>query len=215
MRIFGNWNNHKVYPYKLVTGAAALAVSLVEIKAFLKLDASDTSEDAFLTILIESAVDYAEKYTRRDLINKTYITYRDDFEDLTTLRKSKLQSITHIKYYDVANILQTVSSGVYAITDEVDYSDIYRLTTQLWPTGGVYNRPQAVQITFVSGYGAASSNLPSAFRNALMNHIAHLYANRGDCATAEGCASCGAPSNAMLVYKQYKIRDIIGRTENY
>lgn len=212
MRIFGNWNDHKAHPYKLITAAAVTPISLIEVKNFLKLDASDTSEDTLITMFIEAAVDYAERYTRRDFINKTYITYRDSFEDAIEIRRSKLQSISFVKYYDTSDALTTLSSAVYAFTDEVDYSSIYLAPDQSWPLTASYNRLQPIQIQFVAGYGSAATNVPSMLRISLLQHVANMYENRGDCSSGAECDCAGTlPAQARPIYNFYKIKDIIGR----
>lgn len=212
MRISGNWNTMQAYPYKLITAAAALPISLVEVKAFLKLDASDTSEDTLLTMFIEAAVDYAEKYTRRDFINKTYMTQRDFFDDIIEIRRSKLQSISFVKYYNSADVLTTVSGSIYTTTDEVDYSHTYPALNQAWPADVNYGRLQPIQIQFVAGYGAAYTSVPSLLRTALLQHVVSLYMNRGDCSSDSGCDCDGTlPGPSRSIYNSYKIYDIVGR----
>ncbi len=212
MRIFGNWNNHKAYPYVLVTGPAATPISLTDVKTFLKLDLTDTSEDTILTMMIEAAVDYCEKYTKRDLITKTYTTYRECFKTNMEIRRSKLQSIVSISYYDNLDVLQTVSSSVYDFSNDTDFSSVVLKYNQSWPLE-VSSRPHPVIIQFTAGYGSSSSSVPSMLRQALLQIVAALYTNRGDCTEAVGC-SCAklAPGSAMAIIEAYRINDISGHT---
>lgn len=212
MRISGNWNDFVAYPYKLVTAASVTPISLTEVKTFLKLDVSDTSEDTLITMFIEAATDYAEKYTRRDFINKTYITYRDQFEDIIEIRRSKLQSVSFVKYYNTSNVLTTLSASIYALTDEVDYSSVFLAYNQEWPTVLTYGQLQPIQIQFVAGYGALATAVPSLLRIALLQHVVNMYENRGDCTSDSGCDCAGTlPSQSKSIYNTYKIKDIIGR----
>jgi len=206
---YGNWNVHTAYSYNLITGPATTPISLVEVKDFLRLDTADTLEDAFLTLLIEAAVDFVEKYTGREMINKTFKTYRQSFNESTEVRRSKLQSITSINYYDSTEALVTVSGAVYAHTDASDYSRIYVQANQSWPSTGLSGRLNPVEITFVAGYGPSAADVPAALRRGMLEHVLYLYENRGDCG---GCSHDGAsiPGNVKLIYNQYKIVNING-----
>lgn len=208
MRISSNWNTHEAQSYNLVTGPTTTPISLAEVKDFLKLDASDISEDSFLTLLIESAVDFAEKYIKRDFINKTYVTYRNKWADYFEIRRSKLQSITSVKYYNGSDVLSTVSSSIYAHTDEVDFSRLYTSNGNDWPTGTLSCRLQPIEITFVAGYGSSASDVPAELRRALLEHVLVLYENRGDCEGASCSNKLGGAVRA--IYNQYRILDING-----
>ena len=165
--------------YILVTDSATEPLSLAEVKTYLRIDGTDY--DNILTPLIKKVRQLAEKITGRDFINKTWKTYLDYFPDDcegVELRKSKLQSITHIKYY-ASSVLTTLSSAVYYNTDESFYSSIYVVDGQTYPVSD--DIKQSVVITFVSGYGSSSTDVPQALRQAMLSHIAYLFENTGDC----------------------------------
>jgi uncharacterized phiE125 gp8 family phage protein len=195
------------YPYKLVTAASELPVSLTEIKTLLRITGSD--DDTLLTLLITTATDQAERYTRRDFVTKTYITYRDYFEDIIELRRSPLIAITNIYYDDISNVNTLLSSATYTTVFDPAYSRIKLAPTYIWPQ--VFNKEQAVRITFTAGYGAAAS-VPSAIKLAISMMVANLYENRGDCGTAEaGCGPCatGIPSGARGLLDSYRIVELV------
>ena len=165
--------------YVLVTDSATEPLTLTEVKTYLRIDGTDY--DSILTPLIKTVRQLGEKITGRDFINKTWKTYLDYFPDDCEgieIRKSKLQSITHIKYY-LSGVLTTLSSAVYYITDEAFYSSIYVVDGQTYPTADT--RKQSVVITFVSGYGADATYVPQALKQAMLAHIAFLFENTGDC----------------------------------
>lgn len=190
------------YTYNVTTAAATTPVSLSDVKAYLKLDAGDTSEDAILTMLINMATEIGEKYTNRDFINKTYTTFRDNFIEPLELRKSKISSISSIKYF-LNGILNTIDPSVYALENSNNYPYIYLKDNDLaWPDEYDFI-PQCVQIIFVCGYGATSSSVPSALKLALLQHVNMLYTNRGDCG---GCSDGSAlPGNLKALYDPYRI----------
>jgi hypothetical protein len=188
--------------YTLITGAAGLPITLDEVKLWLKIPTTLTVDDNLITALIKSSASYFEKTTGRDLINKTYKTYLDKFPYHDTLsyysgvsplilsyndngiklRKSKLQSITTIQYY-IDEVLTTWDSSKYYFTDLPDYSSIYLVKGQTFPTVDI--RKQAVIITFVAGYGADDTSVPDDVKQALLQFISYLYENRGDCASSD------------------------------
>lgn len=194
------YNMIKLSPtnYILVTDSASEPVTLTEVKTYLRIDGTDY--DNILTPLITTARQLAEKITGRDMINKTWKTYLDYFafgaypSSYTNivlnsygffesgyaieLAKSKLQSITSIKYL-VDDVLTVYDSSNYYITNESDYSSIYLTSSATAPTVDV--KKQAVEIIFVSGYGASSSDVPQALRQAILAHIAYLFNNPDDC----------------------------------
>ena len=211
------------WPYFIETGAAVPAVSLSDMKTWLKI--STGTQDAEITALINGAVQTAEHLTRRDLINKKYLTFRDGFSDLYNcvgnysvlipgyqdrygyacngieLRKSRLQSITSIEY-SKGGVWTLVGASIYYFTLENAYSRILLVEDEEWPAD-LDNREQAVRIYFTAGYGAASANIPADIITAIKSHVANAFANRGDCAT-----SSFLPTSARMTYMNNRIMEI-------
>lgn len=205
--------------YDLITGTSTLAVSLSDAKAWLRIDSS--AEDTLITNLIYSATTYFELTTGRDLINKTYACYPDNFPGNYTsyavlvpyslyannspiqLKKSRVQSITSIQYYK-DGVLTTFSSANYYVTKEADnFPWIYLVDGASWPSD-VDNRAQAVVITFVAGYGSADTNIPYDIKQCLLQMVDYLYENRGDCG---GDCSKLSPALQSMVLRR-KIIDL-------
>lgn len=177
MRIYNEFLPHTVNYVTLVTGPAALAVSLDDVKTHLRL--SGSSEDAYLTRLVEAAVEAVERYTKRDLITKTYKQLQDTFFRINQIRKSPNVSVTSVKYYGQDNIQQTLSSALYYALNYSQYLGIFPVTDGNWPS--TYIRPQAVEINFTAGYGTSSSSVPASIKQAILMLVANMYENRGDC----------------------------------
>jgi uncharacterized phiE125 gp8 family phage protein len=215
--------------YQLVADAVTKPVSLAEAKLACKVDEDDTSEDDLFNIYISAATNFAEQYTGRDLINKSYIAYLDFFPNFNVtyvnndigafiqIQKSLLQSITSIQYYS-DNVLTTFNPSNYYKSFSNDYSNIYIVNGASWPSDADV-RKQSVQITFVAGYGASASNVPNDFREAILQHIAQMYANRGDCSDMgvgatimDTMIASTLPEQAKLVYDMRRIRLISHRT---
>lgn len=205
---------YKSYIYKVTVAPVNLPISLALLKEHLKLDSSDTSQDDYLTIIIKAVAGYCEDYTRRTLINTTYETYRDDFSsECMQLRRSPLSSLTKIEYL-VSDVLTTVSSATYYITDSQSYPVIYIKENEVFPTD-IDDRKQSVVITFVAGYGADDTSIPDDLKIALLNHAAKMYENRGDCSedvvSGNGFVKSYIPGETKIIYDMYKIRSIYGQ----
>ncbi len=181
--------------YILQTDAATEPVTLAEVKAQLRIDGTDY--DAILTPLIKTARQIAEKITGRDFINKTWKAFLNRFpcgDDIGILiEKSKLQSITSIKYY-IDTVQTTLSSANYYKTEDADYSSVWLVDGQSFPDSD--SRKQAIEIIFVSGYGATAADVPQALKTALLSMITALYENAGDC--SEGSDGQQAQFRSLL-----------------
>lgn len=160
--------------YSKVTSAPATEpITLTVAKSHLKVDSSD--EDDLLTILIQSARETVENFTNRSLITQTRTMKLDEFPKCShiDLINGPVQSVTSVYYYndDDSNTL-LASSDYYTDLD----SGIPRIKIiNSWP--GTYDRLNAVTITYVCGYGAASA-VPAPLRSALLLILGHLYENR-------------------------------------
>ncbi len=206
MRLYGGEFQKKLLifqPYNVVTAAASLPITLAQVKEHLKLDPDDTSQDTYLTILIQSATTFAEKYTKRTFINTTFETFLSDFCYKIELRRSKAHTISFIKYLK-DDVLTTVATSVYYLTDENDFAHILIVNGQSYPTDADIN-VQAVTIQFVAGYGADATFVPDELKLGLFNHVASMYENRGDCSNA---TSMFLPALSRAIYDQFRIEDL-------
>lgn len=217
------------YTYKTLSGPDALAVSLATVKSHLKITSS--FQDDLLTLYIKSAIEYAENITRRDLITRTYKTFRDffpapsqneghysfgqipSFNSGTSsisanvgfeIRKSPIQSVEKIEYF-VQGVLQVLDNTIYYNTVESDYSEILTNQGKDWPTNAD-QRLQTIEITFKNGFGDADTDIPQVFTVAILQHVSALYANRGDCGGAQGSAI--VPAAAKSFYLQSRIENL-------
>lgn len=187
--------------YPLLTGTTDLVVSLNDVKIQLRITLNNTDEDTLLTTYIRAATTYFERITGRDLINKTYKTYLNNFPNNVTgyaplmlypfsyfnnysgcdgiiILKSKLQSITSIQYYS-DDVLATVDPSIYYITDNTDYAAIFLKNNKCWPTD-IDIRQQAIIIILIAGFGTAD-DVPDDIKETLLLMVTNLYENRGDC----------------------------------
>lgn len=207
----------RAYTYEVTVPPAVLPVSIKTFRDHSKANAAVSND--LLTLYLQAATKYAEQITRRDFITRTYKTFRDSFPgtevfNISTLvnqgnvgfelRRSKLQSVTNVKYLK-ENVLTTVATTVWYNTLENDYSKLLTLDGQVWPTDADI-RLQAIQIEFKSGFGDADTDVPDCFKNAIMLHATQLLMNRGDC-DDESCKQT-VPAAAKVIYLQNRIENL-------
>ncbi len=153
--------------------ASTTPVSLSEAKLFLKMD-DISDDDALITMLISAATQQVENATGRCLINQTWSQTFTDWDNLV-LYRSKVSSITSVKYYDNAGVLQTLSSSVYEL-DGLEPSKVRLKPDQEWAAHD--GRSDGISIVYVAGYGASSSYVPESLKLVVLIVLSWLYENR-------------------------------------
>lgn len=169
-------------PYgKLVlkTGPATTAISLAEAKSFLRVDSDYDDDDAYITSLIGVATNVVEQFTRRRLITQTYNIYYDEFPPFMDLQVGNVASVTHVKYYDTDNTLQTLNTSEYDVDIRVKPGRIYQAEDGNFPN--TYERANSVEVEFV--VGSAASDVEDAIKQAMYIVIGRYYENRQDVVT--------------------------------
>ena len=169
-------------PYgKLVlkTGAASTVVSLAEAKTFLRIDSDYDDDDAYIISLIDVATSVVEEFTRRKLISQTFNIFYDEFPSYIDLQIGEVASVTHIKYYDTSNSLQTLAASNYDVDTKIRPGRIYESENGDFPD--TFERPNAVEVEFV--VGATAGEVPAPIKQAMFIVIGRYYENRQDVVT--------------------------------
>lgn len=162
----------------LVTPPAAYPVNLAQAKSQCRVDHTD--DDADIQSYLDAAIEHLDGYggiLGRALVNQTWRQDFAGFCDVMRLPLAPLVSITSVTYYDADNALQTLSAATYTSYTDARGPVIALNYGQTWPA--VYPRPNAVSVTFVAGYGAAATDVPSRIRNAIRIHVEQMYRTRG------------------------------------
>lgn len=183
------------------TAASLRWATLQEAKDHLRV--TSTAEDAYLSHLIAAVQSIAESITNRAILTTTYVYYLESLPSSgeIELPRPRVQSITHVKYYDSSNVLQTLAAGNYA-TDII--SEPARIVTAygvIWPT--TYNKPNAVEIKYVAGYTAANF-IPKGLVQAMYFLLAHLYDLRSP--VVIGASVAQLPFAMDALFSPYRMR---------
>ena len=184
--------------YNLVSEPVDLPIDIDLIKKHVEIDFSDNSEDAYLNELARSAIAYFEGLTGCVLLTSTYELYLDCFPPcclIQIMRKPNV-AVTSVEYL-VDGVFTAVSTDDYYLAQTQEWAVIDLEEGKDWPTNADV-KLNSVKITFTVGYGTNFDDVPYDLKNALLQHIASLFENRGDCDCGEA-----VPDLTKLVYTRY------------
>lgn len=208
------------YSLSLVTAPATEPITLAEAKEQLRIDTSD--EDTYITNLIIAARELAEKFTRLSFIDTTWRIFFDQYPFLRSqngyvgsygsdlfygnasareifLPRGEIQSVTSVKVYDDSDVSATIASSNYFVSAYNQGSQGY-LSFRKNFTLPIINRVKdGLEIEYVAGFGSSASDVPQGIKQGLLEQVAFMYENRGDC----DCSSMSKESVRWL--GRYKV----------
>jgi len=185
---------------KVNTLATNPLFTTAEAKDFLKVDT--TADDTLIDNLIKAATQSCEEYTNQYFINTLVTQYSDNWLEVYRLYKSPVSSLTHIKYYDTNDSLQTLASSNYILDDASKPARIGLAVDATLPT--LADRINAVEVKYTVGYGTASTDVPDGIKQAVLLTIGNWYENRQTVIT--GRTATELPLSSQYLLNQYKIQ---------
>lgn len=185
---------------KVNTLATNPLFTTADAKDFLKVDT--TADDTLIDNLIKAATQSCEIYTNRYFLDTLVTQYADKWADIENLYKSPVSAITHIKYYDSDDSLQTLAGTVYLLDEVSQPARIGLKPNQSYPN--IANRINAIEVKYTVGYGTAASSVPEAIRQAVLITIGNWYENRQTVIT--GRIATELPLSSQYLLNQYKIQ---------
>ena len=160
---------------RVTTEPAIEPVTLSEAKLHLRID--DTTDDDMVENLIKSARRSAEIETNRSFITQTVALTLANWQSIIELPRSRVQSVTSVKYFDTAGNQNTVDASNYQVDLSVDPGRLAPVYGYTWPT--IEPRTfEAVEIIYQAGYGDATTDVEEEIRQAILMLVTHLYENR-------------------------------------
>lgn len=148
-------------------------ISAAEAKQWARIDTA--TEDALIDSLILSVEAEVENMTGRPLLTQTWRleTRAPRHRDFLALPKAPVQSISSITYYDPADVQQSLTVGDFDVIGDPDRAYLRPRDGVSWPS--TYNRPDALSVTYVAGYGSAAADVPAGIRTAAEVLFHHFY----------------------------------------
>ena len=184
----------------VTTAAVNPLFTTAQAKAHLKVDVSD--DDTIIDNLVLAATQSCEIFTNQYFIDTVVTQYSDTWSDIYQLYKSPVDSITHIKYYDSDDSLQTLSSSNYILDGASKPARIGIAVDGELPN--LSDRINAVEVKYTVGYGTASTDVPEGIRQAVLLTIGNFYQNRESVVT--GTIATELPLSSQYLLEQYKIQ---------
>jgi uncharacterized phiE125 gp8 family phage protein len=147
---------------RLITDATAEPVTVEDFKLHIRMNSTETDEDAVLQSLIKSARKLAENRMRRNCCPQTWELKLDTFKNEIILPRAPLSSASTdvaITFLDSSGDSTTLSSTVYRVDTDSEPGRITLDYGQTWPTH--YAVPRAVTIQFKAGYPTNTASTPA------------------------------------------------------
>lgn len=181
-------------PLTLITAPTDEPITLEEAKVHLRV--VDDEDDLLIMSLITAARQYAEQITQRSLCTQTWQLTADAFPGPSLmgvpygrvfgipahaflLERGPVQSVTSIKYDDMAGVEQTMPPAQYKAELASEPARVTPVFGQIWPI----NLPQigSVRVRYVAGYGGPE-DVPAGIRQWMLMRIGALYEHREEVA---------------------------------
>lgn len=159
---------------RVITPATVEPISLAEVKAQLRLDLLDVSEDTLLASYITSVRQYVEDLTAVSLAVTTYEKAFDYFNCEMELDRTNVTEIVSVKYKSDAGTEITLTANIEYIT-ALDYG-IGKITLppyKTWPSAVLWP-VNPIRIQFKTGV----TELPHMIKQLMLVHIGYLYKYR-------------------------------------
>lgn len=138
-----------------MTAPTTEPISLDLAKRHLRVDGED--QNAEIEAWIRTARQQVEKDTALALLTQTVDVSLDEFPytyESLVLNIAPIQSITHVKYYDSAGVLQTWASTNYVVDTASLPSRLGLAVGSTWPTSLRVFQPGLIRL--IAGYTAAT-----------------------------------------------------------
>jgi uncharacterized phiE125 gp8 family phage protein len=183
----------------LLAGPAEEPVSLVEAKAFLKVD--DSAEDALIVTLIGAARLHVEGVTGKALLAQSWRQVRDEWPEdgVVKLAVAPFMSLTRIIAFD--------GNGVGHIVPLAQFEsapDRLILPRQLDGMPMLRAR-QGIEIDYVAGFGTTPEAVPRDIRQALLVLVGYWFEHR-DAVIVAGSGAVVPSGFDVLVAKHKRVR---------
>lgn len=186
---------------EVLSESTGTVISLSEALTHCRVESG--TDDDYISALISAATTYVENVTGRQLLEKQYRYWLDEFPSGNIiLPKAPLITVDGIEY--------ATAQGVYSAFAAYEYDEIsepgrvFPTYGNVWPTPIAI--PNAVCVTFTCGYAAIDSSgtagVPEAIKQAVKILVSHWYEERAPIVT--GTIVAEIPMSVTALLWQYR-----------
>lgn len=198
---------HAQVPFR-VTPPAELPLTVDEAKDHLRVDHND--ENPLIEALIDVVTERLDGYSGvlgRALITQTWQQRWSEFprSRWLPLPLAPVQSVT-VEYLDETGTLNTLDSSRYYLVNFASGPFVELDEDDTWPDEA--DRPDAVRVTTVCGYGDAADDVPRPIRQAALVMLSDLYEHREHVTVGVAAGAIPMPLTAERLIAPY--RRVIG-----
>lgn len=160
-----------------LTEPAETPVSVAELRKDRRI--TGTHHDELLASLILGATTYAEGFTRRVLVKRTFrLTLDDGFPRWSiVVPRVPLVSVESLKHLDGDGVEQTIAVPGYRVLVDREPGIIVPAFGTSWP--GTRATEGAVSVEFTAGYASAAA-VPAEIRRGILMLAGHWFENPED-----------------------------------
>lgn len=206
----------------IITAESTDLISTTDVKAQLRIASSDSTHDTLIGVCKDASIGVAKEYLQKSLINRTLklsldnIPFADSVlpnkEGITigafiefrkrsvSLPFSPVVSVTHVKTFDDSDTETTMANSRYYVDKSSEYGRVILRTGETWDN--MLRVGNAIEITYVAGYGTATSNVPAPIRQGAIIMASHFFENPDLAIKGEGVAEI--PSLVNALWKPFK-----------
>jgi len=191
----------------LTAAPATEPLTTAEAKSHIRVTVSD--DDTLIDSYIKAARELWEDLTSRMLITQTWKLVLDAFpaDRFIEIPLAPLQSVASVKYTDQDGTQSTQTAGEYIVDTASEIPRIVLKEDYDWPDPDAgLQEANAVEISFIVGYGGTGASIPEIVRNGIRLLVGHFYENR-EAIVASGRAFRPEtlPIGFMSIVAQYKM----------
>lgn len=159
----------------LVTAAGSDALTLAEMRSWLRVDS--TVSDADVTALLGAATAMVERDTGQVLLSSTFKLVLDEWPEDQVIRlpRHPVTAVSEIRHRDTAGAWQVIDAATYTLANVRNPARIGLAMGESWPP--VASQIGAIEITFAAGYATAAA-VPKNLTMALRLLASHWNENR-------------------------------------
>ena len=129
----------------------------------------DTSKTRLAALRDVAYFNIERQYLQRAILTQTWDYFTDAWENTFELAYPPMASVTHVKYYDSDNALQTATAN----TDYRANVSEYLGKVEMINTFSLYDRDDAINIQFIAG--VAYGSVDQRIKEAILEKLFALY----------------------------------------